>query len=570
MKKEDYNKKLEQLKEEFKDQIPKDGKFYISVKDKSLYVRENETHNDRFSKELNKTLDNWKEKGYGKYEGNPEDLPTKIFIRFIKKDGKVLNGGFLVSNKVKDEGYMYLRGIGGRGFGVQMDDVKDIYYRKDHYEKAKQKQKEAEKNKEEKKDEKQKKKEKKKEPEPEPKDEPKEEPQPEPKPEKPKKLTDDEKDKILNDYYYDKGFTYGRDRLHKKLIDDGHKITRTYVDKWLKQQELYQLTKPSKKRTTFTPIQSKAPFNVVQIDLYSYGNKIFLNAIDIFSKLAFSRLIKNKTADEVVKTLSYMINNQMPEKPKMIQSDNGTEFKNELMSKFLQEQNIKQIFSTPNTPQSQGQIERFNGTLKGQLEKLTLQKKRITQKAVDTIINNYNSTYHSTTKLAPNDAVMPENAEKVIENKRKTADNFKPRVDDINVGDSVRMATTKSKIEKTPLKWTEEIFIVKRILKPKDLLKPIKYKLVDSNGNEIKGYAFREELQKVQNVQNPDKVEVKYEVERFLKMRIVKNKKPKKNTLEILVKWKGYPVSEATWVDKQSLIQDLGQEQYDKLFKRLK
>lgn len=49
--------------------------------------------------------------------------------------------------------------------------------------------------------------------------------------------------------------------------------------------------------------------------------------------------------------------------PSVIQSDNGTEFKNLIMKELCEKYYVKQRFSRPRHPQSQGIVERANQTL---------------------------------------------------------------------------------------------------------------------------------------------------------------------------------------------------------------
>ena len=53
-----------------------------------------------------------------------------------------------------------------------------------------------------------------------------------------------------------------------------------------------------------------------------------------------------------------------------ILSDNGTEFKNNLMDQVLKQLGIEQIFSAPYHPQSNGKLEVFHKYLKPTLKKL--------------------------------------------------------------------------------------------------------------------------------------------------------------------------------------------------------
>ena len=56
--------------------------------------------------------------------------------------------------------------------------------------------------------------------------------------------------------------------------------------------------------------------------------------------------------------------------PRYILSDNGTEFKNNLMDQVLKQLGIEQIFSAPYHPQSNGKLEVFHKYLKPTLKKL--------------------------------------------------------------------------------------------------------------------------------------------------------------------------------------------------------
>ena len=56
--------------------------------------------------------------------------------------------------------------------------------------------------------------------------------------------------------------------------------------------------------------------------------------------------------------------------PRYILSDNGTEFKNNLMDQVLKQLGIERIFSAPYHPQSNSELEVFHNYLKPTLNKL--------------------------------------------------------------------------------------------------------------------------------------------------------------------------------------------------------
>ena len=108
-------------------------------------------------------------------------------------------------------------------------------------------------------------------------------------------------------------------------------------------------------------------------------------------------------------------------------------------------------------------------------------------------------------------------------------------------GDLVRIYRYKYLFSKGYEKnWSDEIFKIDKII-PND---PPFYKIKDLKGEEIEGNFYTQELQKIDE---EDLSEGEYEIEKILDTRIRRGKE------EILVKWKGYPDSENSWVLKSSL-----------------
>ena len=129
------------------------------------------------------------------------------------------------------------------------------------------------------------------------------------------------------------------------------------------------------------------PFDKIAIDLVTEcemstsGNKHILTIIDHLTGWLEAFPILDKSVDTIVSTF---INHYLPVHmcPRYILSDNGTEFKNQLMDQVLQELSIACIFSAPYHPQSNRKLEAFHKYLKPTLEKL----KRIQQIGTNTSI----------------------------------------------------------------------------------------------------------------------------------------------------------------------------------------
>ena len=117
------------------------------------------------------------------------------------------------------------------------------------------------------------------------------------------------------------------------------------------------------------------PFDKITMDLVTEcntstpGNKHILTIIDHLTGWTEAVPILDSSADNIMSTF---INHHLPVHmcPSYILSDNGTEFKNQLVDQVLQQLSIDCIFSAPYHPQSNGKLEVFNKYLKPTLKKL--------------------------------------------------------------------------------------------------------------------------------------------------------------------------------------------------------
>ena len=127
--------------------------------------------------------------------------------------------------------------------------------------------------------------------------------------------------------------------------------------------------------------------------------KWLLNVIDPFTKYAWSRAMPNKEGETTQHYLAEMYE-KWGEKPRMIQSDNGSEFK--FIKPYLAKNGITQVFSLPHKPQSNGAIERFNATLKRMLAMNAMYAgENNWPEQLASILNSYNRTYQRVIKDSP-------------------------------------------------------------------------------------------------------------------------------------------------------------------------
>jgi hypothetical protein len=287
----------------------------------------------------------------------------------------------------------------------------------------------------------------------------------------------------------------------------------------------------------------------MEMDLIEYNKKFVFTCIDVFSRHAYAKMLRNKekgtvlsAMKKVFKEVKALNHNSWP---KAVLSDNGSEFKNDKMSAWLEKKGIKQIFGIPGSPTGQAFIERFNGTLKQLMNKTTLNSGEVLNKTIlRNVLNAYNNQTHDTTSVTPTEGLQASNKEVIMKSFKDLEPIGQPK-DDLKVGDKVRLAVEKSKIDKSAIKWTEEIFTVSKVTRNNNPLLPIKYKIKGNDGEELKGYIPREHLQKIDKTEG--ELAVFYEVNRILKKRKLRGK------VQYLVSWKGYTQDEATWQDGKLL-----------------
>ena len=148
------------------------------------------------------------------------------------------------------------------------------------------------------------------------------------------------------------------------------------------------------------------PFDKIAIDLVTEcktstsGNKHILTKIDHLTGWPEAFPIPDKSVDTIVATF---INEHLAVHmcPQYILSDNGTEFKNNLMDQVLQQLGIDRIFSAPYHPQSSGKLELFHKYLKPTLKKLYEKDPANWDKYLNQVLASYRITPNLATVESP-------------------------------------------------------------------------------------------------------------------------------------------------------------------------
>ena len=150
------------------------------------------------------------------------------------------------------------------------------------------------------------------------------------------------------------------------------------------------------------------------------GIKYLLCAIDLFSKYAFAVLLKDKKGISIVNAFNKIIK-QSNRKPNKIWVDQGGEFYNHFLKKWLSDNDII-MYSTFNEGKSVV-VERFITTLKNKLYKhMTATGENVYYDVLYNIVNKYNNTKHNTIKMKPKDVKKDINRVYIDEYNKKVLD----------------------------------------------------------------------------------------------------------------------------------------------------
>ena len=371
-------------------------------------------------------------------------------------------------------------------------------------------------------------------------------------------ISDDTNEELQKIYYTQSNY-FGRDKLWQIALHNGIKVSRRQVMDWLKQQEIWQLYAPAEESKDLQSTVLNKPHDQIGIDLidmqnYEHGNyKYIFTAIDLFSKKAYAVALKNKSNVEVNRGLREIIKKI---RPKSIRSDNGSEFISDSFQTILRNNNIAQVLSTPGLPQSNGQVERFNGIIKKLINKDMMYNGTYDWKtSLQKLIDNYNNAYHSIVKDTPNnidssyeDDVKMVNVKQNIYNsvtsKRKALDKQK-----FNVGDIVRL---KVQNEKTKTNWSNEIYRIVKLGKRRKLYTAPYYFIENVNTNvQINKKYYDNDLLFIPSTEVSNKMTPveKYEISKILGFKRIDGRDM------YLIKWKGY--KDTTYEPYETLREDV-------------
>jgi hypothetical protein len=318
-----------------------------------------------------------------------------------------------------------------------------------------------------------------------------------------------EQEKILEEIYYKRGLKFGLAKIYEvvRQKNTGKHIYRAQIERWLKDQEIYQLYKRPTKFTSTKKIIAKRP-GLLQMDTLVLGNMAFngfkyiVNVIDVHSRYAWAIPMKTLVAEKVAAKLAKLFLS-MKKRPSAVMIDGGVEWMYPLGDIDPELSGVKYIKSI-GRPTVQSVVERFNQNIRRVISKNWNMGNRNWVAMLPEICQMYNCTRHSATDKTPYSVYMED--ESVSATSRETTRTRKPKA--ISVGAHVRLRVDlkRSKLTKGQPYWSREIFRVTDIKRGGvSALDQYRVALVDSFGDEsgrpVRGLFNATLLQEISDVQ---------------------------------------------------------------------
>jgi transposase InsO family protein len=312
------------------------------------------------------------------------------------------------------------------------------------------------------------------------------------------------------------------------------------VDNYLHSIDAYTLNAQVKRKFPRIKILSRGVYHQFQADLVDMqqfanendGIKYLLTCIDVTSRYAWVVPMKNKTAKSTVSAFKTIIDEGNV--PELLQTDDGSEFLAKEFQDYCKKEGISHFVAPSNS--NCAFVERFHRTLKMRMTRLwTLRANHRYIDHLQDLVDNYNETVHSVTKMKPVE-VNEENQLDAIKNSNyygyKKLPFGNPKY---KIGDYVRVTRVRTQFQReTDDKFLDKIFEIAEVCPSV----PITYRLKSF----VTGEKYPERFYEPELIKYTGDVgEKEYQIERLMDVKTEGRRKM------VLVKWAGYDESEASW-----------------------
>lgn len=140
--------------------------------------------------------------------------------------------------------------------------------------------------------------------------------------------------------------------------------------------------------------------DITELPLTTNGNRYVLVVTDYFTKYINMYALPDQTAETVAQCLfdKYFCEHGISE---VLHTDQGKQFESKLVHRLCKLMGIVKTRTSPYHPQSDGQVERFNRTLKSELSKRLFSTGNQWDKMLNHIAFSYNTSVHSSIGYSP-------------------------------------------------------------------------------------------------------------------------------------------------------------------------
>ena len=293
----------------------------------------------------------------------------------------------------------------------------------------------------------------------------------------------------LSTIYYDTGSRRGIMANKRKL---GPSIQYEKVRSYVQNQKSNQLLR---RRPTIKYLNLNVPtkpFEVGEADLaimdsVEYSNRRFkywLQYLDRSTRYLIIVPMKKKDTPasiEAFRTVFNQLKSLGLPLPKLIHSDQGSEFISKPVIAFLNSNGIENKFHQVGA--KVGAVESSIRTIKDVVGKHFVDNKTANWiDVIDKIVDEYNNTYHSTIRMTPNEALK--RPQQSIENIRKWAEkNWEEEPQKFKEGQLVRIRLKAKTFKKgySPI-WSDAVHKIERVIEPVSQFRSNRYLVEGQNG----------------------------------------------------------------------------------------
>ena len=365
------------------------------------------------------------------------------------------------------------------------------------------------------------------------------------------------------------------------LKDRGHSWSNMYTDCAEVAKSCLTCQRCNNKASGYNPLQpidAPRPFDHVQIDLVTdlppspEGYLHVLVLTDVASKFTILRPLKDKSARSTAKTLLQIISDFGP--PRIIQSDQGKEFDNSVIRQVCSAFSTEQRLSSAYSPRTNGLVERTNRTWVSILRKLAMFSQslwpdflpitqfflniRITQSiSVSPFEALFCRKSNELVNFASQQPIDALSEEEIVRRICHAQSNFWPSLLQRSVASHERMSENFNEANRLTTFSKGDIVFVRnpRALKlDPEFAGPFRitrktaansYDLVDAANVPFHRRVTTSQLKLAHSQADTPDDEDRFEFEHIIDHRgDISNR-------EYLVKWKDYPISDASWVRQE-------------------